>query len=610
MAALFCLICGSKLWLIQTAGNSVPYWDQWDAEANLLIKPLVEGHFPLSQLFAPHNEHRILLTRLLSLGALKLNGLWDPLVLMVIQAFVHSGALCLFLMAAGKGMNRALRAPFLAFGGMLFVIPFGWENTLWGFQSQFYFQILFGLLSLWLAWRHKTLSAGWWLAVAMAGVGLFTMAGGLFAPLVCAGFSLLRAWRAPATWRREGIGAAVMGLLVLAGLALTQQVPGHNMLKASSVGAFLEVLAKICSWPISCEWLAWLVLAPPCLLAWQGLRERNSAHDPRWLLVGLAAWSLLQAAAIAYGRNIGAFASRYADNFTLTLCISFACLLQLRTASSRRARLAMSAAICLWLLVVLAAVIHEASSQAAPGIMLKTAQSIRQEKNIRAYVATGDPIHLAGTPVEEIPYPSRERLRMLLDTPAIAAVLPTKLRRALEPSETRAPSPGFVANGYYPAIPPRDSERVWGSYGAQGDATRGEIELKFAAARQTRSIKLSFAGYPARKDMTFVLIDSAGERHDLGGRNAGERWRSLYLTLPPGPFSVLARDDSDKAWFAFAAPREVGPLSLAAGFLADKGFWLIALGAVLLAGPWFLRAQQDAYGEKDSAPARREGPQC
>ena len=45
-------------------------------------------------LFTPHNEHRILFTRLLDLGVIWLNGGWSPLLQMTVNAFLHAGFAC------------------------------------------------------------------------------------------------------------------------------------------------------------------------------------------------------------------------------------------------------------------------------------------------------------------------------------------------------------------------------------------------------------------------------------------------------------------------------------------------------------------------------------
>lgn len=68
LAGLFTLVLAAKLILIAHFGQPVPFWDQWDAEAYRLYKPYLEGTLQPQAFIEPHNEHRILLTRLLGIG--------------------------------------------------------------------------------------------------------------------------------------------------------------------------------------------------------------------------------------------------------------------------------------------------------------------------------------------------------------------------------------------------------------------------------------------------------------------------------------------------------------------------------------------------------------
>ena len=62
-----CLILAAKLLLIRHCGSVVPYWDQWDGIAYNLLLPWEQGRLGLADLFAAHNEHRIVFTRVISL---------------------------------------------------------------------------------------------------------------------------------------------------------------------------------------------------------------------------------------------------------------------------------------------------------------------------------------------------------------------------------------------------------------------------------------------------------------------------------------------------------------------------------------------------------------
>ena len=83
------LILGAKLHLINAFGSDVPFGDQWDAEAPSYSE-LLKGALDPSRLVALHNEHRFLFTRLLVLNLFDLNGQWDPLLQMAVNAFIHA----------------------------------------------------------------------------------------------------------------------------------------------------------------------------------------------------------------------------------------------------------------------------------------------------------------------------------------------------------------------------------------------------------------------------------------------------------------------------------------------------------------------------------------
>ena len=63
--SVFAVGLSSKLWLILKCGSSVPYWDQWE------LLPLLKGGW--SGLFATHNEHRIVFTKLWTVLLFNLN---------------------------------------------------------------------------------------------------------------------------------------------------------------------------------------------------------------------------------------------------------------------------------------------------------------------------------------------------------------------------------------------------------------------------------------------------------------------------------------------------------------------------------------------------------
>src|SRR6202012_3032525 len=190
-AALFLVILGAKLWVIQLYGTDMPYLDQWD-EAAHFFKPWLEGQLAWANWFQAHNEHRIVFTRLLDLFVVWLNGQWDPMLQMVINAIIHAVFACglAYAMWIFHGRKNAplicfLLAPF-------FALPFAAENTVHGFQSQMYFLGIFSLLTILGLGFEKPGSGRWFCGLAAAVMCLFTMGSGLLAVLAVVGLVILR----------------------------------------------------------------------------------------------------------------------------------------------------------------------------------------------------------------------------------------------------------------------------------------------------------------------------------------------------------------------------------------------------------------------------------
>ncbi len=93
--SIFLVGLGARLGLIERFGTPLPFWDQWD-EVRVVFVPYFQGKLSLPALFSPHNEHRILFTRLYDLALLLLNGQWDNLVQMTANAFIYTAVVAGF----------------------------------------------------------------------------------------------------------------------------------------------------------------------------------------------------------------------------------------------------------------------------------------------------------------------------------------------------------------------------------------------------------------------------------------------------------------------------------------------------------------------------------
>jgi hypothetical protein len=141
--AVFVVIVGAKLVVIERSGTDLPFWDQWAKEGELTHAPWLERGELWKNLFTPHNEHRIAPTLATNLALVASSGQWDARVQCVVSGALHALLLAaLFLWAAGQVRPNHL-LPLFLLATVTGAAPISWENLLSGFQSQFYFLALF-----------------------------------------------------------------------------------------------------------------------------------------------------------------------------------------------------------------------------------------------------------------------------------------------------------------------------------------------------------------------------------------------------------------------------------------------------------------------------------
>ncbi len=425
------LVLGAKLWLIADFGSATPVWDQWDGEAAALYHPYLSDHIPLATFFSPHNEHRILLTRLTALGLLEISGQWDVMLQMILNAALHTGFIVVLLYLLRDLFDRRSGMLLAMFAALLMVVPVGWENALNGFQNQFYFLLLFSLLALACMLSAAAGSRSWWIGIALSVFSFFCMSSGALTVATGAGMAGIQMVLGQRRGRREVIGIGVQ--VVLAGLMLSAvpMIEGTAPLRAHSVGQYFVALRQSVSWPMtSSDFAPFVVFAPMILFAIGVVREPRTAHPTVWLCLGLGAWVLAQHVSLAYGRATGVNASRYLDLKTLGLIVNFAALLAVLCkveTRTRRQAIALVVLPGLWLALVGIDFGKSAFRQIPSEIAEKGANGRTQTENLGLFLKTGDASVLHGKPLFAIPYPDPDRLAMLASLPTIRGILPPEL---------------------------------------------------------------------------------------------------------------------------------------------------------------------------------------
>jgi hypothetical protein len=144
---------GANLWIIGTFGNSTPYWDEWAALGAQLYIPYADSNLSLHDLVAPQNEHHIFTARILSLALTAVNGLWDPILQMIVNSALHVALGVFVLMTFGWQLGRSAFAGLTLITLGVIAVPIASDTLLLGMNTIFYCVLLFGCIAIWLLTR-------------------------------------------------------------------------------------------------------------------------------------------------------------------------------------------------------------------------------------------------------------------------------------------------------------------------------------------------------------------------------------------------------------------------------------------------------------------------
>ena len=577
--AFFLLLFGIKLWTIYSYGNATPFGDQWDAEAANLYKPFFDNTLDGKSLIAPHNEHRILTTRIEALVLLVINKTWNPLLQMMVNAFLHVFVIMIIVSLLNRVTGRNNAGLLLAFCLALFSLPYAWENILVGFQGQFYFVVLFGVLSLWLIIRNKPLSSLWWVGFLCSVLAFFSLASGVFVSASAALVSLLFIVMGIRRNLRQFIAMLILIAFFVIGVYLTPSLPDHLLLKASSLHQFYKALVAVFGWPVG-DNIATAVFCniPIAFFCLNMLRKRPSAADKKWFLAGLALWAVSQAITIAYGRASVALASRYRDLFAILVLVNFACLISIALEYRGRLRNLVIGGVGMWSLVIIVFLGLYAGQHLPGELSVKLARNKAEELNIRNYLAKNDITQLKDKPEWEIPYPDADLLARTINLPGIREILPANISPAFKPdSVSQMTKNSFIINGYS-LNTPKIKDSTWGSYTVEmGDSAIGEMTLHFNAKYEGK-IAIPVSGYPLKEKIKLEVEQNGVRKIARINYNPAESWGTAYAKIKRGDFFIRLTDSSYISWVAIGKPSANGRFDAITNRLLSRYYFFIMAG--------------------------------
>lgn len=430
----------ARLLYIQLYAVPMPYWDQWDGEAAFLLKPWIDGSLQWADLIRTHNEHRILPTRLVTLGSYLVTGQWNNMYEARVSALVYCFIPGLLVWQALRDERRSrLNWLLVAMALATAVLPFAWENILVGFQSQFYFLILASLLAVGLAARqHENIIAigG---AVMLSIFAALTMASGMLTPVAVGATYVLACICLPGR-RWPALGAVfVLAAIAVAAYLSIPVIPEHRTLQAQGALEFINAVSHVLGWPVSRFHLAVVALWLPSALMISRMLLRRRATPSELVMAGLCIWSALQGTAIAYGRGHGMETptSRYTELFIPGLFGNAWFAVQLVRTLARPSSVRTGAALVAgaFAITFTAGMLRHVPADMAM-VRERAEFGQIQQSNVLRYLTSNDPSALQ-VEYQHIPYPNAERLKALLDDPALRGALFVKI----VPAEAQGPAP-------------------------------------------------------------------------------------------------------------------------------------------------------------------------
>ena len=357
--------------------------------------PFANGGLTWHQMFTLHNEHRIFFTRVLAMALVAVNGRWDPQLQIVVNAVLHSLVAVIFAVVLWLAAGRRWLPLLVLTIGLAFAPPFALENTLAGFQSAFYFLVLFSGLAIWLMGTHRPGTRAWFVGWLCAFASIVTVGGGVLTVAAVGGLVALRWFNAPRDWRLALVNVAALAVVAGVGYAaLSPPLPYHAYLRAGTWLAFKVSFARNLAFPwITSPRLSVILWVPLMLVALGVLVRRLKTTGLEQMSLALGAWVVLQAATIAYSRGVNGAtpASRYLDMLSFCFVVNTVALIAI--VDGRTTRLSTrvtSGALVVWMLAGAAGVTLLSQSILAKDGREKLQWMQEYVRNVRHYVVTGE----------------------------------------------------------------------------------------------------------------------------------------------------------------------------------------------------------------------------
>ncbi len=423
MLAIFVTVFAARLLLVSLFASPLPFSDEWDAGAAGLYAPYLSGDLSIAHLLAPHNEHRFLTSRLLSLAEFEVAGGWNVRFQMAINAALAAGIATWMYCLASRLVRRSRRLILALATAFAFALPIDSEASLMGMNAHFYLMIIFSLGALLALVRSPVLGPRWWLGIVLSALAYLSMASAALTPLVAIVVMTLQMISGV---RRGNLREfAATGLLVAVAMTMlyfVPTIPQSEPYKAHSLAQFFGALVAIGALPLMTPLGIAVVHGPIFAHVWRTVRERRSISDASWIAVAIAGWIAAQVISIAYNRALISVSSRYLDIVLLALPIGTAILLSAQHSVRLR-----TISVATWLFVVVTSMSVQTAFTSVGQIRDRLAALDREQPVVTAFLTTKDPTEILARKAT-VSYPDPARLVAVLNNPVIQSLIPDEIQ--------------------------------------------------------------------------------------------------------------------------------------------------------------------------------------
>ncbi|HET9579388.1 MAG TPA: hypothetical protein VFP44_16270 [Usitatibacter sp.] len=314
--ALAVALLGIKLWLVAGFANSPASDGWWLAQATSIYDGLAGGTLNVFGMIASPQGG----ARTLALAVFAMNGQWNPLLDLTIQAALQASAIAVTIMLVARASAMAA-LPAILFALAAFGIPYDWPAVVEGFQAGPALMVLFGIPAMWLTATARPPNLHWCTGLLCAALSSLSLTSGALVLPTIAAVAIVRHARERPPGRRGATGPAILVALALVVIALA--LWARRDVQLASPGAFLENLREELAWPAA-PGLFWdFARNAPAIayVAWAFRKPATSSSE--YFLAATAVWTLLLAVSAASGLESHTASMQARE---MTLFIDFSCL--------------------------------------------------------------------------------------------------------------------------------------------------------------------------------------------------------------------------------------------------------------------------------------------